>query len=559
VNTVYVSQSGGTFSGGTACNGQTTQSLSSFNTASNWTSGTPTGNKIGPGTLVYACGTFTVAVSGVGFQFQGSGTSGNVIELLFDTGANITSPAMGAGIDLNSQSYILVDGGTPCGRGTTCSANFSGTGTIQNTLNGTSGATCSGGTCSQQVSSFLVHAGYNGGSPYGTCGSNIEVRNLLLLNAYVRNGNVDNSTPLQNYIPGNTQFVGCGANISQHDNTATNGHTGFGALTVNGLTTANYQFYNNVFQGGVWGINTTAGSGISSDFYIYNNDINLGATWSQTGDANRFHLDGIIVYGQSGTIYPEKVYIYNNYLHGNWSSGQSNACPTGYIFLDQNVANTYVFNNVINLTGAYACNGIIAMGPANSNNYVLNNTFVGYSNSEGQALGSLGNEPAFLTIENNIFSTLNGVTEMSDAGNGSILRSNYNDYYNLGGSSSPGVFCAGTIDSGSSQDCYLNALSAWQACTSTNCTSNGGEPDANSITTNPNLNSSFAPNSGSPVVGMGVNLYSTCNGQANPGLGALCFDAAGNARSSSGAWTMGAYNDPPAGPNPPTGLTALVQ
>ena len=67
-NIVYISQSGGAFSGGSACNGQTTQSASYFNTSSNWTDGAPTGNQIGPGTLVYLCGTFTFSAGTTGLK-----------------------------------------------------------------------------------------------------------------------------------------------------------------------------------------------------------------------------------------------------------------------------------------------------------------------------------------------------------------------------------------------------------------------------------------------------------------------------------------------------------
>lgn len=549
-NTVYITPTGGTGSAGTICSGQTTQALSYFNNASNWTSGTPTGNQIGPGTVVKACGTFSVSVSGIGFQFQGSGTPGNVIELLFDPAAVITSGAMGAGIDLNSNSYILLDGGVACGKGTSCSSLQSGTATIENTANGTGLA--------NQVSSFLIHAGYNNGSPYGTCGSDIEVRNFLLLNDYVRNGSVDNSTPLENYYPGNTQFAGCGPNILEHDMTATNGHTCFGALSNAPLSNANYQIYNNVCIGAVWGVNVNSGAGVLVNSYIYNNDINIGTTWQNTGDAGPFHLDPIIVYGQSSSIYPSYVYIYNNYIHGVLSNGQSNACPTGLIFLDQNVDHVYAFNNTLEIDGiTYGCNGDIALGPANTNNFFYNNTIVGSSNSNSQAFGSLGSEPAFLTIENNIISTVNGETDMRDAGDGSIVSSDYNVFYNLSGSSAPGIFCAGN------SNCYITTLSSWHACTSTACTSNGGEPDAHSTTNNPNLAVSypFTPGSGSSAINAGANLYSLCNGQPNPGLGALCYDAAGNARPSTGAWTIGAYNattSTKAAPAPPTGVTGVA-
>ena len=54
------------------------------------------------------------------------------------------------------------------------------------------------------------------------------------------------------------------------------------------------------------------------------------------------------------------------------------------------------------------------------------------------------------------------------------------------------------------------------------------------------LNSDLTPQSTSAVRGAGVNLYSVCNGQPNPGLGALCSDYLGVARPTSAAWDAGA-------------------
>ena len=74
----------------------------------------------------------------------------------------------------------------------------------------------------------------------------------------------------------------------------------------------------------------------------------------------------------------------------------------------------------------------------------------------------------------------------------------------------------------------------------------------------------------SAAIKAGVNLFSTCNGQPNPGLGALCSDANGNPRPTSGSWDAGAYSSasssasggqPPSGgqPSPPTGLIGVVR
>ena len=122
-NTVYLSQSGGTFSGGSACNGQSAQAYTYFSNSSNWTTGTPTGNQIGPGTTVYICGTITApqSTSAPIFQFQNAGTSGNVITLKWDTGAIVQSPAFYEAVE-DYQNYTVVDGGS--------------NGIIQNTNNG---------------------------------------------------------------------------------------------------------------------------------------------------------------------------------------------------------------------------------------------------------------------------------------------------------------------------------------------------------------------------------------------------------------------------------------
>ncbi len=56
------------------------------------------------------------------------------------------------------------------------------------------------------------------------------------------------------------------------------------------------------------------------------------------------------------------------------------------------------------------------------------------------------------------------------------------------------------------------------------------------------MNADGSLQSGSAAVGAGTNLSSICSGQANPGLGALCSDKAGNSRPTSGSWDAGAFN-----------------
>ena len=69
-STIYVAQSAGTFSGGTACNGQTAESVSTFNGA-----GTAAGN------TVYLCGVITSQITVVLTGSSGSPISRTSIEV----------------------------------------------------------------------------------------------------------------------------------------------------------------------------------------------------------------------------------------------------------------------------------------------------------------------------------------------------------------------------------------------------------------------------------------------------------------------------------------------
>lgn len=120
-NDVYLAQSAQGANNGADCADALT--VSYFNTSGNWTSGVPSGTQIGPGTTVHLCsngGNITTALS-----FQGSGASGSVVTLKFESGAALTSPTAwpttGA-ISTNSKSYLLIEGNS--------------TGVISNAANG---------------------------------------------------------------------------------------------------------------------------------------------------------------------------------------------------------------------------------------------------------------------------------------------------------------------------------------------------------------------------------------------------------------------------------------
>jgi hypothetical protein len=146
---VYITQSG---SGSGVCT-TGVQPVSFFNNSANWGSGS---GQIGPGTTVHLCGTFNAPAGADGYlQFQGSGTSGNPITLLWEKGAIVQAPYFSfnhAGLDINWKSWIVVDGGT--------------NGILQNTAEGT-------GLSYQQDTALITGVG-----------NNVTVKNLSLLNVY---------------------------------------------------------------------------------------------------------------------------------------------------------------------------------------------------------------------------------------------------------------------------------------------------------------------------------------------------------------------------------------
>ena len=493
--TVYVSQSGGSVS----CGGDGTQSTTAVASVS-WSAGN----------TYKICGTISSTMT-VG----SSGSVGNPIDIAFESNGVFSAAAFNpAAIELNGKSYIIVDGGVACGSGTTCSSNLSGTGEIQNTANGTG--------LGNDIGTNAVDLGTS-------CGSNIEIKNLLILNVYVKNSTADEGVGASD--SDGIFGTNCGSNILIHDNTSTFSHASIFVGLGSGAN--NVQIYNNVTRNATWGISGAQASGIGTNLLIYGNDIDVGNDWSDP--SGTYHIDGIFVYGQSFSIYINGIYIYNNYMHGTWAiAGQ---CPTGYAYVNQNLQNFYFFNNTINVTGGNACNGSLATGYANASQYFYNNTFIGHGSGTATAIADAGtNNTASTTIKNNVVLNFDSNIGMTHSGASSIVAIDYNDYY---GWNTSGV---GPWNIGAEKDTFA----AWQATT---C--GGSGCDAHGMVTNPNLAASypFIPAVGSPLITAGGNLYSICNGQDVPGLGALCNDAAGIARPTVAAWDIGAYQyvAPPVG------------
>jgi len=478
-----------------------------FNAAANWGTGA---TQIGPGTTVHICGTIRGTAGQTLLTFQGSGTSGNPITLLFESGADLTAPYWGSGavgaINVNGHSYITINGGS--------------NGVIQNTEDGTG--------LTYQVSSTGI---------YLSNVSNITIENLSLINlCQVTSPSDTASCGSQNtgiFITGGASNVLVTRNTI-HDvgigmfYGATPGDSG----DVYSYNTS-YRVANSIQQYWSGGTGTVAGfSVIGNDMYCV---IGGNCNWADTKCVRHLELMHVFI-NTSGDIYSGMV-IADNYFHD-----LGTACASGLINLEASggaITNFQIYNNVFVPQFNYA----ITSGTSGSE--IVNNTIVGISNTSGLSGGS-----SSLKFENNI---VNGATVTDAFLTGATGASvNFNSYFNWNVNNGWEI---GAVFSGT--------LALWQSNSTGLCS---GGCDLNAITSNPNLSASYVPNVGSPVIAAGTNLTSL--NIAGLDQGAPQFfgvnEACGNGctpRPSTGAWDMGAYPDPPvmgALPNPPTGLKAAV-
>ncbi len=465
-----------------------------FNASGNW-AGSFTSGKISPGTTVHICNTWTLAGGTTNvLTTQGNGTSGAPIVILFETNAVIQAPYWSGNVIQVNNNYITVNGGT--------------NGTIQATANGT-----------------LLANQQDNGTGVKTTGSNILVENLIIANMYVRNAASAGTAT----IGGNTGAVysNGGSNIQWTNITAHDVHWALDYASTGG-TTSNItcgpgnNIYN-VDHGCVISIgNGTVAT--MSQLYVYGNHIHDFQVWDPPSVGGPFHHDGVHIF-DFGSDFMSQVYVYNNLIDGNWGINDNAG-----IYMESNdeggsITSCGLFNNVFNNTGTNSASGPIA-DYTNQGCLDANNTLEGSANP---GLNCEFQSSAGCTLYNNIL--ISQFRQIQAQDGGKITASDYNDIYPAptGGSNSfvkPGGGCC------------IDTLANWRTQTGF---------DSHSITGNPNLTSGYVPNRGSPVIAAGINLNSICTGQSIPGLGALCFDAAGNARPATANWDMGAYESGTAG------------
>lgn len=494
-----MSQSGGAFSGGSSCNGKTAISVAAFNASA------PTGGQY------YLCGTVTSQV-----KINGSGSSGTPLVFTFDVGASITLPACdntNGCLNVAGKSYIIVDGGTPCGPGTACSTALTGTGIIQETANGS-------GLANQQ-NSIAIQA-------TGGC-TNCEFRNLIIGPLYQHTSPTD---VFPFVADGAIYMNGCnGCTTKIHDSTIHDMSAGLNYLPAS-AGDSGLQFYNMYMYNYNGGINLAASesSEILSGASIHNSYFGSTANWDAplSGGSCKYHHDGIHAWGEFGGEVTG-VQFYDNIVTGDYGG-----CPTGAIFFEGYTGNSNFYNNVFSTTYTTMSNGIVNIDGFNIGFY--NNTILGaLQPSDICFVTGYGSDSSFvytpsISFENNILQNCHTLIEQTPAGGPVVMTAwDYNAYGNL-----PSL---GTLVYNGSP---YASLAAWR----TGCGNpTNGSCDHNSVIPSGGISASLGlvggiPSPGSPVVGVGVNLTAL-------GLTGLNFDYTGTPRPATGPWTIGAYQNPP--------------
>jgi Bacterial Ig domain/Divergent InlB B-repeat domain/Right handed beta helix region len=498
--TRYVAQSAGTFSGGTACNGQTTITPATFNSTT-----------LAAGDITWVCGAITFSSAGTNVIVPNNGgSSGNPVVINFDTGSSIKGPSCGTYSTLPTGGCIVINN-----QWTT--VNGMGVGIIQNTLQGTSGATCPGGTCSLENPTAGVFI----------AASNVVVENVTIADMYDR-------TPCGSSTEENDQFgimiTGGASNVTIKGNTVHDGENLIVDVGSSGTISGTVITQNTLYHSSAAIVIAEGnGAGIASGFTISFNNIYDNYYWWDTGDGD--HLNGMHPFAAASGTALNNFSVHDNYVHGNFGGstcGGGGSHTTAMIFFETTGGGTgsgnIFFNNLI-VTGNDddPSNGLLNLGDSNdSGMQVYNNTLVGANDGSGVAVQVAGT----FTMKNNISSGLTYGLYANGAGGSQITAANNNTYYEA----STGWYLGGSV---------YSSLSAWQSACS--C-------DAASITTNPNLAANYTLNSGSPAIGIGANLTSLSITALDTGAplnsaNGASYSCTGGcvARPSSGNWDLGAF------------------
>jgi len=384
-----------------------------------------------------------------------------------------------------------------------------GSGIIESTANGT-------GRANQQLSHGID------GHPCNNC----EIKNITLQNFYVHSSPADEGFDEVQM----TCILMSGSNWLVHDNTMHDAGWCINDFYDNGDT--NVRVYRNNIYNVNHGFAAAGYPAVSaSNFYFYENHVHDYANWDTNGGG--YHHDGVHGYGDVGANLTN-LQIYNNLFDGN-----TGANFTSHIYLEQptqpsaapSLTNWLVFNNVLDGSNSIGSFGVLGIsGTVGGQAY--NNTIFGANVNGDYCFLTNGSNAIFM---NNIVSGCWAGIFQYHASPAVVLNNNV--YANSGA-------CGVAYDF--SANCY-GTLAGWQAYS--------GQDAASQKVANANLDGSYKPIAGSPVIGAGAIL-------SGLGISALNSDKAGILRPTNSAWTVGAYSfgssSVPVRPAAPTGVTVIV-
>jgi hypothetical protein len=493
-NNVYLANTAQGSGTGLDCNNAVVYTY--FNTTGNWTTGTPTGIQIGPGTTVHICGGLTPAAGVQALIAHGSGTSGNPVTIHFESGATITSPYFNGNgeIYISGRSWIVIDGNRTTGA----------------YMGATDNGSAAAGYHNQRGSSCI-----NAGNT-----TNVTIENLVCQNMYVHVVTSPDDEAINQAQVSALTGAGDGPTTNLTINNCHFTQMGW-SITTAAVSGEVIEFteFDHVDHGLADGGGTT---GANSNISIHDNHFHDFANWDTSND--HYHHDGIHMWGgdnvNAGKGYHSNVSVYNNLFDGD-----SGGNMTSWIYFENDIQSSTIFNNVIiPSTTNIPANGWINFGGRtgdtipSQNNAEYNNTIIG-NNPTGNACYWSSAE-SNLTFENNIgmgcqtlFTTANTTV--------TFATFDYNTWENM------------NVDHGDTRtfninNIYYATLAQWQAAC--NCDAHSQSASSSAI----NLNSSGHPQAGSDVIGFGTNLTSK-------NISALDKDKAGVARPATGAWDDGAY------------------
>jgi hypothetical protein len=487
--TRYIAATAGTFSGGVLCNGQTAITPATWN-----------GLTLSAGDTSILCGTFS-STSATLLTVGQSGTSGNPITILFDTGTNITQghcPSPLGCIDAAGVNWIVVDGGV--------------NGLIMNTTNGTAGSPlCSAGPCSTQATSRGVYA--------AGC-TNCVVKNLTVSDLYIHDPatNPDDRAPDQ-------------ANMN----------------AVYFVNTSNVTILNNTFHDCGWCINGWGNTIEIGGNNIYNTDhcVAFGpgadtsilsfhdnhchdfANWDTAiTPPPPYHHDGIHIF-QDGTHTSSTIDLHNNLFDGD-----SGVTITAYVFTEGFISGLTAYNDVSILKSGRTMTGLWWFTNNSGGTHTSFRIFDNFFNGNNASIcSSYKMESAILlTFQNNLLigcPTLMDLEGTSTFASGGLTNNAYEDM--------------GT-DTGSTQTFNLAGSTTASFATWKAALPAGSGQDTNTVfntLTNLKVSGTGTLSAGAPEIVAGLNLTPL-------GITALDSDtSAGNTRTPvarpNSAFDIGAY------------------